>query len=158
MAIPNRATVWAYFAGFFDGEGTISIGNASRPAGHRKRNRLATPGGRTQLYVRFSITNTYRPALEEFAALVGASVFLHTRQRGARRVVHVLVSQRMSAVKRALEGMLPYLREKRARAEIVLRYIESREVGATRRPINEQECALYERIRDLNKLGIKRSA
>jgi hypothetical protein len=159
MAIPNKATDWAYLAGFFDGEGTVSVGAVTVPAGMQKANPLALGDGtRKQLRVRFTITNTYRPVLDTFAAAIGAGVFLHTRQRGNRRLVHVLVTQKMASVRAALRGMLPYLREKRERAELVLRYIESRKVGATRRPISEAEVKMYERARDLNRLGIKRSA
>lgn len=155
-------TAWAYFAGFFDGEGSIGIGANNKPAGGVRRIRGPLDNGdgtRRQLALRLSITNTYRPVLEEFSRLLGMSggIYIHERRRENRRQAFVLATNRMDVVRRAIVGMMPYLREKKERAELALRYIDSRRVGATRRPINADEIAIYERLRALNRPGIERS-
>jgi hypothetical protein len=102
-----------YLAGFFDGEGTVTI--ASKPSIE----------GRRYHYVSMRIGNTDRPVLEAIAETWGGTIFDDNgpaRRLLGRKPVYVLVWGARAAQK-PLEAMLPHLRLKHPQTLISLEFL-----------------------------------
>lgn len=88
----------AYFAGFIDGEGSFGY--------------YTTP--------RLAITNTYLPVLKELQAAFGGTWAMRgNRSPEVHRTCYAWTVSGGTALK-AIEALLPYLREKQAQAQILL--------------------------------------
>lgn len=160
MAIPfidvETMAKWAYFAGFFDGEGYVGFTTLKAPASKKRVNRLINEDGtRRQILLRLGITNTDLAVLEELKTFVAAGgVYVHERKRKKEwKLTYVFATAKQSVIAGLLRGMLPFLRIKKQRAELALKWIESRECGKTRRPISDSEFSIFLTMRVLNKRG-----
>jgi len=102
----NAETEVAYLAGFFDGEGCVTVHRRQDKAGHRLRT-FATLIQATQ-------KGRYFAVLERFQSRWGGSF------KYDRRADVVQWQCTTAAAGRALREMLPYLMVKREKAEIVL--------------------------------------
>lgn len=102
----------AYFAGHFDGEGSIMFG----PPGKGQ-----SPG----LLVR--VSGVYKPTIEEYVANFGGvmKIVLPT-QEGHCRVQWTWICMAQDKVLRFINCILPYSREKRAQLELGLNYLMER--------------------------------
>ena len=109
-----KDTDWAYLAGFLDADGSIAIDKTCRSKGH-------SWSWATKIY----ITNAHRDTLEWLVTALDGSIYLVNKKAPKhhstmwRWVVHG------SAAGPILFNMLPYLREKKKRAEIALRFIDT---------------------------------
>lgn len=57
-----------------------------------------------------------------------------------------------------LTAIYPYLRgNKKAVAEMTMRFVESREFGATRKPYSDDEWSLYATVKQINQTGKKKA-
>jgi hypothetical protein len=111
----------AYFAGLFDGEGTVGIYVVSR------KSELINWS------TRFAIVGTYQPMIKAAFEHFGCGQLRTQKRQAVVRTPsrdYALGKQgwlwlvtRKSEIKMILERMLPYLIEKRPQAEIVLAYI-----------------------------------
>lgn len=99
----------AWVAGFFDGEGSISVG-FRKP----KKNR----SGWFALQV--SITNTHRGALERVKAEFGGCLTTRPPYPGRRQIHQWRITDR--AAERFLRGIVEYLVIKRPQAELALEF------------------------------------
>lgn len=117
----------AYFAGLFDGEGTIGVyGNGSRPSGKRD-----------YWMCRLSIVGIYRPSIVEAHARWGGGFGKQKRQalqrtpaghydpKLCRQGWRWTLTHRHK-IHAFLTDVLPYLREKRQQVEVALAFCEGK--------------------------------
>ena len=112
---------WPYIAGFFDGEGCISLcSNRARP-------------NTTQYSVTFSQAGpeglTLLTEIREFLSVQGIKSYLRSRAPGAKgcfakKTVYNLAIMSRPSVKPCLEALLPYLRIKKVKCEDILRWLK----------------------------------
>ena len=93
-------TIWA--AGFFDGEGSVTI--------------IKSAYG-----LQISVTNNYKTIIEEFARRFDGSIATTSRANRKNKTYQFFFS--FKAAREFLTQVLPYLRVKRADAELALDYI-----------------------------------
>ena len=105
---PNEQDL-AYIAGFFDGEGSVSIRKAKPSVHHR------TQSVRYSLLV--SITNTNLPILEFIQSLLGGVIHERTWRTPMQRQSYSLYWSSGQG-RRVLEFLSPYLRIKKGEAEL----------------------------------------
>lgn len=128
----------AYSAGFFDGEGSISIYLQER-RWHK---------------LHISIGNTDRPVLQAIHALLGGSLWNGSREIPGHRPMYFWGATDCNA-KRILELLLPHLHVKRAQAELAIKFqtMKSTHVryrggpGGGSNPVSPEEWAARETIR-----------
>lgn len=101
----------AYFAGFFDGEGSISILEHTKPTGYRYM-RLLVQVGCTNLEV-----------LEWFQLRFGGNIYNHKRNGNRKQCYTWQLHSRMAA--NALMLMQPYLLVKVEQARLALEFQET---------------------------------
>ena len=104
----------AYFAGLFDGEGSVTIDKAKVASGRR------SPSYRAQI----TISNKNEGVLREIQKHYGGSILVKDPQRfPARRYKHSAIYQFGLAARKAakfLEDVLPFLRIKQQQAIIAI--------------------------------------
>lgn len=109
-----KDTDWAYLAGFLDADGSIAIDKTRR-----------SKGGSWCWAVKIHITNSHRDTLEWLVTVLDGSIYLVNKQapKHHRTMWRWVVFGRAAGP--LLFNMLPYLRVKKKRAEIALRFIET---------------------------------
>lgn len=113
-------TDWAYLAGFFDGEGCISV---------QKSKSYRNPLNPAKYYtVRLSTANTNKDVIDYLEKLWGQKLRVYTRKmsdpRGNRRPCYHLECDKKDAVITFLKGIYPYSIIKKRQIELALRLIE----------------------------------
>ena len=118
----------AYYAGFFDGEGSICIVKKTKG----------------QYVLEVTVTNTYYWILESYALAFGGSVGTHrTREFGRKPCWRWAAAANIAH--RFLSLVLPYLEVKKYQAEIAIQFQEARIKKRTRsRRLTDAELALQE--------------
>ena len=102
----------AYFAGYTDAEGCISIATFT--------------GDASRYWFAFVFFGQTQPmVVERMHAVYGGGVRVEKRDQRRRRQKQLRL-QRLSDVRRFLSDVMPHLREKRAQAEIVLKQFDPR--------------------------------
>jgi len=127
----NRDKPIAWLAGFFEGEGSITLSKSGTPRGD---------GRYVAGNVKISVSNTVPELLEPFSLIYGSSVKTVRRSRH-RGLSYSWVCPSVSKVK-MLTDLLPYLVSvKRHKFEVALRYLPRlREVHTSgRSPLGEVE-------------------
>jgi|SRR5690348_4248669 len=99
-----------YLAGYFDGEGTVTI------QFHSWTRRGKTYSG-YQLHV--AIGNTYKPLLEEIRQQFGGKIDIGKKRQPQHRQFYVWRATGTNA-RAFLQTVLPHLREKRQQVELAL--------------------------------------
>jgi hypothetical protein len=94
---------WGYVAGYFDGEGHVSMHATKK-------------GIRTRALAWY---NSHLPSLEAMQAFMGAGHIV-ARTRGKKKPVYTLTVGRRADLVRVLEAMIPHLLVKREAAEALL--------------------------------------
>jgi hypothetical protein len=105
----------AYFAGFTDGEGTITI---------IRNSRVATRSG-VRYRALFSLANSHRETLEGLRISCGNGTIVsnfHKKLKAYHNTVYVLRFNQ-TQIRHVLPQLLPFLRCKHRQAEIVLQYL-----------------------------------
>ena len=137
----------AYIAGFFDGEGCISIKRI------RNRNR---PFNQYQLEVTVGSTDEW--VCERFKFVFGGNV-RKTKSRNPNWKPFWVWRASSKTAGVFLKVIIPYLHLKRDRAEIALTFQRARSIKQDRRSLTSEEMALEEAQRilmqSLNKRGVK---
>ena len=132
---------YAYLAGFFDGEGNIGIYEQSHHLSHM---------------LTVSIANTERWIAEWYKLALGGSVIKRVRPKKEHKDVYVWRVYGDNA-KVVLQALLPYLKLRKAHAEIALQFLEERTNFGGCRGLPEAEKILREsyrqRMASLNKRG-----
>ena len=145
-----------WFAGFFDGEGTVALG--IRATGGKN--------GAPKVYPLSMVTNTHVGVLDVVTSILDrAECAYHVgwvQPKGYTKdgrlfkqawTIHISGQKR---VKRFLQWITPLLHIKRERAETTLDYIRLRERHTDHRtPIKEDEIALALKMKELNRKGGK---
>lgn len=135
----------AYIAGFIDGEGTLTI---------RRSVKYKTKNVYYQAYA--VINNTYEPTMRWLHGLLGGSLRQIKQYSKSKTVRHkdiftLTIEPRMLRV--LLPKILPYLKEKKQHAEILLMFLKTKVYGYGR-PIPsyviDQREKLIQQIRSLN--------
>jgi len=110
-----------YAAGFFDGEGSISV-LLTRTLGEKVLR--GTPGKVYHKYsLRVQVTNTKRSILDEYQSQWGGSVYVQTKAKKHHRLdCHVWTLNGKNA-KPFLEDVKPHLKLKCGQAELALEFI-----------------------------------
>ena len=129
----------AYFAGLFDGEGSVSIVKRLDP-------RYRADFG---LLLRISIWNVDRGVLQEAVGLFGGSISTHKPRGLSKKTLYCWQLYGMNA-QRFLSAILPYTRIARRKVRTALRYpIRRGGTGLTAQAMKRQ-TAIRERISSLN--------
>lgn len=133
----------AYIAGFFDGEGSVTIGRHN--------------GAESSYSLRISVTNTNREIIDWLVDNLGGSVS-NVKLKGNRQQSYLWY---LAAVKASdvLYALLPFLRVKREQAILGLDFqgtqrARNRYVNYSEETIEFRDF-LIERLRGLNKRGVK---
>jgi hypothetical protein len=136
-----------WMAGFFDGEGCVSIGRAVHAITHGKRRTS------TSYCLQVIVGQRERAPLEHFLSAFGGVVYPF-RRKGMEYYRWVIASHKAAA---ALVQLLPYLQIKRAVAEVAIRFQEDMSVGNNmygRRGypehIRQARVVFYEQAKKLN--------
>jgi hypothetical protein len=114
----------AYFAGYTDAEGCISIAAFTRNAAH-------------YWFAFIYFGQTQPMVVERMHAIYGGSVRVEKRDQRRRRQKQLRL-QRLSDVRRFLSDVTPQLREKRAQAEIVLKQFDPRADHGTNQDLSDR--------------------
>ena len=106
-----------YIAGFFDGEGCITMRRCNR---YRIGNRQHSPS--YSVVVLF--TNRDLSALEEFQSVLGGTIYRKARKRSVHADAYELNLFRKDDVQRFLDIIGPHVRMKRAQIALVREFID----------------------------------
>jgi hypothetical protein len=141
---PIAPTLLAYFAGFFDGEGSAMLINRR----HRAKTR--------SWVIRVSVSNTVREPLDLLAVTFGGSVSLAKNKNPTHRDNWMWRTE--SAKARAfLHAVYPYLRIKRPQADVIFAYEDTLSISLGRRGhaagVEDLRNGLRDNIRALNAKG-----
>jgi len=138
---------WAYFAGIFDGEGTVSI----TKQWHRQRNkdwREKEPRFYWQYGLKLSLSNTDVQPLKWLVKYFGGACRLLHGASDKHTAAYTWEPQGVGTMKKILLGLLPYLIIKRDRVKLALLYID---LGYGEQEKREE---LFQKMRILNCRGI----
>lgn len=114
----------AYFAGFFDGEGSVIIYKRKTPVNYPKREGSRCGVGVTIPYrIHVTVTNTNYAIVKDFKAAFGAACPPYPTSHSLKRKNHRPAWKWFASCQKAaafLRAVLPYLRVKRLEAEVAL--------------------------------------
>lgn len=127
----------AYIAGFIDGEGYVGL---TKRESNGKVNSALKPV--------VQISNSYLPVLEMILDLFpGGHLRVKKPQPKETKPHHVLIYEGQSLLIYVLEMLIPYLVEKKWRAEVVVDWCRRRiKIGGKRHPYTENDWEDYERL------------
>ncbi len=138
-----------WMAGFFDGEGCVSIGEGKRKYGPNEKKRKTS----TSYALQVIVGQKDRAPLQHFVDAFGGALYAH-RVRGMEYHRWLVSSDKAAA---ALIAMLPYLQIKREVAEVGIRFQEqmsawNKQYGRTGYPEHVQlgRRVFYEQAKKLN--------
>lgn len=137
----------AYLAGFVDGEGTIGIYSN----GWKKNRKNPSRGFRCV----FQIVNTNEEIINYIKRFLGTSFITKRDPRDKKenlknnRPRYILTLSSVQNVGEICKAILPYLKIKKSRAELVLEYCNNRKV----RIITDRDIQIVNELKILNKRG-----
>lgn len=139
----------AWLAGFWDGEGSITIFT------HIEKN------GRKKICPTIGITNTHEGVIAHAVDLLdklGTSFAIQTYERKDEKHKNVFQvnSRNVQYIKTVLEAIYPYLICKKAQATLVLRYVNKKltQRETNGRPLyDEEDFEVQQQCQNLNKRG-----
>lgn len=149
----------AWLAGIWDGEGTFQI----------------YQNGKHFFIGRLTLTNSSPEMIDEISKIldahdIGAHLWLEELRTNKHKRCYHLTVNKLSSVKRGTELMLPYLIAKKAHANILLRFVDSRLkykrianrnpttgkiAGVQAQGYSDEEKSLCAQLQLLNRAGIK---
>jgi len=107
-----KKTIYAYIAGIIDGEGHFTIARISRPCGN---------GTIFHYTANMGVTNTYLPLIRHLIKVLGGAFVVSSNRAGQKKVYRWQLQANASREK-ALLAVIPYLREKRQQAALLLKF------------------------------------
>lgn len=139
---------WAYLAGLFDGEGCVTL-------------RMTRKESRKSAYLEgnFTIVNTHEGVIDWLVATFGGKKFKSSKPRKAywKQGYTWYCTPQQGCI--LLTKMLPYLRIKRAQAEVFIQAIALLKNNRTRRLLSEDEKTLRQTlVTELKRLNDRRSS
>src|SRR3990167_2616576 len=124
----QRQVFLAYMAGIFDGEGSVGISKTTRDKNHPNYNprysayvSMVNTNKEVVELFRKEFTPQYQPIIEHQPPHTGYKTQYRWRTPGNQLVVHVL------------ETLLPYLRIKKKRALLVIKYCKGKKIEGFKR-------------------------
>jgi hypothetical protein len=146
-ASKTKPEVFAYLAGFYDGEGSLTVNGRMRTNGRIHRSRVP--------YVCIKMSHNKKEPLEKFVEAIGGKVYesfkVTKRDKTAGRYLyHYRAALNESRV--ILECLLPYLIVKKEQAELAL-YMFDKSDRLTWKEFKEEKIKLIEHIRAYNEKG-----
>lgn len=157
------STTLAWLAGIWDGEGTFGIYRYPRVTG------AFTYCGRVTL------SNTSIPMIDEIIRILEAldvtvGVYREEKQRkpNHKKAIHLTIN-RIDSVEKMCKAVLPYLVAKRDRADLLIRFLNSRllytrkvgrdpqtgrVLGVIAQGYSEDDLKMFEEMRELNQVGL----
>jgi len=150
--IPETELAWA--AGFFDGEGCVTVAEDRKPRVHLRR-------GSYRLHI--TVSNTKLAPLERFKALFGGAIY-QQRENGEKAGLAAASTGRKACyfwmipgqpAQQVLRGLLPYLCTRHEQAAAALRFPILGRVGNVGLPphVATEQAGVYHELRRLNKRG-----
>jgi len=130
---------WIWLAGFFDGEGTILVSKYTR-----------TRDGRLRVVPEVMVSNTCKPIMMNISETIDMP--LAERKREDRKWIYELRIRKIENIVLFLEKIIPYLRIKRAQAELLYAYCKSRVERPFRSEYSQEEIQNFNKIRELNSI------
>jgi len=130
-----------YLAGFFDGEGCISI--------HRHQDKKTKRG--YVLVPRITVANTRQEVVEWFKPF-GFSV-RRTKNGKNSKDVYRIELERLSVIQRFLQELSPFLRLKKKQADLLLEFCSSRLEDKTY-CYTQRELKIRDELSELNMRGV----
>ncbi len=135
----------AYLAGLWDGEGYVGITKSDRK------------DKRANYQAQMVIVNTDINIINEIVKILDnlhVSAYLNTQDDNHPKhaVKYMVAIRKLSAIKQLVDVLLPFMRGKKGRAEMMLRFVDSRlsnKKYAT--PYTDDEISLAEQLRRLNR-------
>jgi hypothetical protein len=106
-----KKTTYSYIAGIFDGEGHFTIGKTSQPESNGYH-----------YTAQMGITNSHLPLMKYLVKVLGGVYFVSHRRKN-QKVVYRWQPQANATREKALLAVLPYLREKRSQALLLLKFV-----------------------------------
>lgn len=139
----------AWLAGFWDGEGSITIFT------HMEKN------GREKICPTIGVTNTHEGVIAHVVELLdrlGTSFSIQTRKRQEDKFkdAYHVHTRNMAYIKVVLEALQPYLVCKKAQCSLVLRYVNKKlqQRETNQRPrYDDEDFDIQEQCQVLNKRG-----
>lgn len=126
----SNSLFYAWLAGFVDGEGCIFV------------TRVVLVSGRFSYHAGISISNTFRPVLEEIAATLGyGRVGLTTPSTKVHRAANQYQVNGAEA-SNLVQHLRPYLHVKSAQADALLRYPINSRKGSLKGAISDEDYIL----------------
>ena len=140
----------AYYAGFIDGEGSFIVIKRNYPNGRFKQG--------VQLSGKITVSNTYKPVLEEMQEYFDEGcVWKNNRGIKNHKIGYRFDISRFDGIIKTIEQLLPFLKEKKERAEILLQFCKRRKSLCTKKgkghPYIVEDFEDYFLMRKLNKRG-----
>lgn len=142
-----KDTELAWLAGFWDGEGTISLYNSPCK-------------GRNRIQQNMSVCNTHVPTMERVMRLLktlGVTYYVHDAGGNEKHKPRTIVEiRRLVSVHTLALAIQPYLFTKSEQCALLLRFVTRRvESDVKRMGYNDEDYYLYNALRQLNKKGYK---
>lgn len=154
----------AWLAGIWDGEGTFGIYRYAR-----------NKNGKWSYCGRLTLSNTSIPMIDEIIRImnlleVKIDIWKETKQRkiNHKKAIHLTVN-RIDSVKKVCELLLPYLIAKKDRAELLIKFLNSRKsykrkvkrdpktgyiLGVIEQGYSLEDIKMWEEMRELNQVGL----
>ena len=154
----------AWLAGIWDGEGTFMVYDYQRKNESKKRTYTA----------RVTLTNSSIEMINEISKIfdyykIGGHIYQEKMRSNKHKACYHITVNKLDHVKKSTELMLPYLVNKKAHAEVMLRFVKLRENykrivirdkktgkitgGIKEQGYNNEEISLYEQLKKLNAFG-----
>lgn len=133
----------AYFAGFFDGEGSVGIYKHKQSGYSRCSGYFYKP--------RITVSNTDWDILKKMQSVYGGGLFSYTRKDDStRKTAHLWSLNTNKQIEAFVLKMLPYLEIKRDQAKLILEFVR---MGKDPNPVLRRQLA--KQVRDLKRTKIE---
>ncbi len=119
MALPMKKTDCAYYAGIFDGEGTIGMYAIGKKTLNQRRTYC----------LRVQVVSTDEWIIQSLKFAFGGNIFIEARKNNPRWATAYRWFLQKRRTIGFLETILPYLRLKRPQAELALKYLRHKTAG-----------------------------
>lgn len=138
-----------YIAGFFDGEGCLTLGKRKCNFGYNSACYIAM----------LDITNTNKEIIEILSQQLKMHIIIHQKGQPHHKVRYrITIHNSAKRLKKAIEYMLPFLVIKKPQAKLMLKYIKTIKPGSPSGvklsdEIIKKRKKMYKEMRKLNNRG-----
>ena len=136
-------STFSYLAGYYDGEGYLTVNGRVRTKGRIRRSRVP--------YVSIKIASMDREPLDEFCKVFGGSIYEAKRKTSLGRTIYNYRAN-LNETRVILECLLPYLKIKKEQSKLALLMFDKSDVLKWKE-FKEEKIKLIEQIRSFNHKG-----